>query len=78
MQNLQAVEMPGAHSVSADGIPESRFKESTVGWALESPLQCNINAWSHLTAIDRGPSIMRQKERHENSLQNLGVTAVEI
>jgi len=40
MQNLQAVAMPGAHSVPADGIPESKFKESTVGWVLESPLKC--------------------------------------
>jgi len=31
MQKLQAVEMAGAHSVSVDGIPESRFKESNVG-----------------------------------------------
>jgi hypothetical protein len=71
MQNLQAVEMPRAHSVSADGIPESRFKESNVGWVLESPLQCNINAWNNLTAIDKGPSFMQQKKRLENALQNL-------
>jgi hypothetical protein len=46
--------MPGAHSVSADGIPESRFKESNVGEVfLESPLRCNINAWSNVMAIDK-------------------------
>jgi hypothetical protein len=64
MQNLQAVVMPGAHSVSADGIPESRFKESIIwGGGLESPLQCNFNAWSNVAAIDKGPSILRQKKR---------------